>query len=299
MVFERNLKRAVGRKKTGRSSLSYGPLPGEEWIEYEIPKEPRAHPPGMRFLGLNAMVTGAGRGFGKVIAEGLAAEGADLVITYNTSEEGAKKAAEQIRSKGRKAMTVKADIRNWAEVKSATEKVWTEFGPVDVLVNNAAEIANDCLSWRNITEESIDHTLDVDVKGTMLVTHEVGKRMFERKSGTIVNIASHVIAMGTPRAPQYAAGKEGLIGLTKSYALAFAPWVRVNAACPGWMATQAITNRADYTPRHKWIITHTPLRRLPKPEHIVPMILFLASDDSFHMTGNIIVADGGFTMPGA
>jgi 3-oxoacyl-[acyl-carrier protein] reductase len=104
---------------------------------------------------------------------------------------------------------------NWDDVKAATEKVWKEFGPLDILVNNAAEIANDVLTWRKITEESIDRALDVDVKGTMLMILEVGKRMFERRSGTIVNIASHVIAMGTPRAPQYAAGKEGVIGLTK------------------------------------------------------------------------------------
>ena len=280
--------------------MSYGPLGGEEWVDHEIPAEPRTHPPGMRFVGVNAIVTGAGRGFGKIIALALAKEGADVVVTYNTSSEGAKDVSDQIKLIGRRSTKIKVNIMNWAEVKSATEEVWRDFGPIDLLINNAAEIANDVLSWRNITEESIDHTLDVDVKGTMLVTHEIGKRMFERKSGTIVNIASHVIAMGTPRAPQYAAGKEGVIGLTKSYALAFAPWVRVNAACPGWMDTEAITKRPDFTPeRRKWIITHTPLRRIAKPEHIVPMVLFLASDDSFHMTGNIIVADGGFTMPGA
>ena len=280
--------------------MSYGPLGGEEWVDHEVPREPRAHPPGMRLFGLNAMVTGGGRGFGSIIAQALAGEGANVVVTYNTSEEGARTVCDKIKSMGRKSMTVKVDISDWDQVRAATEKAWTEFGPMDVLVNNAAEIANDVLTWRKITEQSIDHTLDVDVKGTMLVTHEVGKRMFDRKSGTIVMIASHVIAMGTPRAPQYAAGKEGVIGLTKSYALAFAPWVRVNAACPGWMDTEAITKRPDFTPeRRKWIITHTPLRRIAKPEHIVPMVLFLASDDSFHMTGNIIIADGGFTMPGA
>jgi 3-oxoacyl-[acyl-carrier protein] reductase len=212
--------------------MSYGPLGGEEWIDHEVPAEPRVHPPGMRFAGVNAIVTGAGRGFGSVIALALAKEGANVVVTYNTSLEGAKSVSEQIKSMGRKSMTVKVNIMNWEEVKSATERVWKEFGPIDLLVNNAAEIANDVLSWRKITEESIDHTLNVDVKGTMLVTHEVWKRMFERRSGTIVNIASHVIAMGTPRAPQYAAGKEGVIGPTKSYALAFAPWVRARARNP-------------------------------------------------------------------
>jgi 3-oxoacyl-[acyl-carrier protein] reductase len=254
----------------------------------------------MRFVGVNAVVTGGGRGFGSLIALALAREGADVVVTYNTSREGAERVAGEIRVLGRRSMTAKVDISNWAEVKSMTETVWSQFGPIDLLINNAGEVANKQMSWRQVTEKWIDETLDVDVKGTMFVIHEIGKRMYERKSGTIVNIASHVIAIGTPRAPQYAAGKEGVIGLTKSYALAFAPWVRINAACPGWMDTEAITKRPDFTPeRRKWIIMHTPLRRIPKPEHIVPMVLFLASDDSIHMTGNIIIADGGFSMPGA
>lgn len=280
--------------------MSYGPTVGEEWIDYEVPREPRAHPPGMRFAGLNALVTGGGKGFGSLIALGLAREGANVVVTYNTSSDGANKISSQIKSQGRESIVVRLDITNFEEIKSVTENVWKEFGPIDVLVNNAADIANQQLSWRQINEEWIEHTLEVDIKGTMLMTHEVGRRMFERRSGTVVNIASHVIAFGTPRAPQYAAGKEGVIGITKSYALALAPWVRVNAACPGWMETEGIKNRGDFTPdRRKWIITHTPLRRIPKPEYIIPMILFLASDDSFHMTGNIIISDGGFTMPGA
>ena len=124
--------------------------------------------------------------------------------------------------------------------------------------------------------------------------------MLERKSGTIVNVASNVIVTGSPRAPQYAASKYGVIGLTKSYALAFSPWVRVNAACPGYMDTEATTKRQDWTPqRRKWVVDHTALKRIGRPEHIVPVVLFLASDDSIHMTGNIVIADGGFSMPGA
>jgi len=91
-----------------------------------------------------------------------------------------------------------------------------------------------------------------------------------------------------------------VIGLTKSYALAFAPWVRVNAACPGYMDTEATTKRPDWTPeRRKYVVDHTALKRIGKPEHIVPVVLFLASDDSIHMTGNIVICDGGFSMPGA
>jgi 3-oxoacyl-[acyl-carrier protein] reductase len=254
----------------------------------------------MRFKDVNALVTGAGRGFGSLIARALAREAANVVVAYNKSIDGAQKLSDEIRSMGRKSMVARVDITKWSEVKSMTEKVWKEFGPLDLLVNNSGDVSNKQMSWRHITEEAIDQTLSVDIKGTLYMIHEVGSRMLDRKRGVIVNVASNVIVTGSPRAPQYAASKYGVIGLTKSYALAFAPWVRVNAACPGYMDTEATTTRPDWTPqRRKWIVDHTALKRIGKPEHIVPIVLFLASDDSIHMTGNIVIADGGFSMPGA
>jgi 3-oxoacyl-[acyl-carrier protein] reductase len=280
--------------------LSWGTLAGEQKVDTEVEANPRQHAQGMRFENVNALVTGAGRGFGSLIALSLAKEGANVVVAYNNSKDGAQRVSEEIKAMGRKTITAKVDITKWDEVKSMADRVWNEFGTLDLLVNNSGEVSSKQMSWREITEEAIDQTLAVDVKGTLFMIHEIGKRMFERKSGTIVNIASNVIVTGSPRAPQYAASKYGVIGLTKSYALAFAPWVRVNAACPGYMDTEATTSRKDWTPqRRKWIVDHTALKRIGKPEHIVPLVLFLASDDSIHMTGNIVIADGGFSMPGA
>jgi 3-oxoacyl-[acyl-carrier protein] reductase len=280
--------------------LSWGTLAGEKKVDTEIEAKPKQHPPGMRFANVTALVTGAGRGFGSLIALALAREGANVAVGYNTSEEGARKVSEQIRAIGRKSTLAKADITKWVQVKSMVKRTWEEFGPIDLLINNSGDVSNKQMSWRQITEEAIDQTLAVDIKGTLFMTHEVGQRMLERKTGTIVNVASNVIVTGSPRAPQYAASKYGVIGLTKSYALAFAPWVRVNAACPGYMDTEATTKRPDWTPeRRKWIVDHTALKRIGKPEHIVPLVLFLASDDSIHMTGNIVISDGGFSMPGA
>lgn len=280
--------------------MSWGTLAGEQKVDTEIEAKPRQHARGMRLENVNALVTGAGRGFGSLIAIALAKEGANVVVAYNNSKEGAQRISDQINEMGRKSMIAKVDITKWSEVKSMADKVWSEFGPVDLLVNNSGDVSNKQMSWREITEEAIDQTLAVDVKGTLFMLHEIGSRMLDRKSGTIVNVASNVIVTGSPRAPQYAASKYGVIGLTKSYALAFAPWVRVNAACPGYMDTEATTTRKDWTPqRRKWIVDHTALKRIGKPEHIVPIVLFLASDDSIHMTGNIVIADGGFSMPGA
>jgi 3-oxoacyl-[acyl-carrier protein] reductase len=280
--------------------LSWGTLTGEKKVDSEVEAKPRAHSPGMRFENVNALVTGSGRGFGSLIAIALAKEGANVAVAYNSSRDGAKKVSDQIQSLGRKSTTVKIDITKWSEVKSGVEQIWNDFGPLDLLVNNSGDVSNKQMSWREITEEAIDQTLAVDIKGTLFMLHEVGQRMLAKKSGTIVNVASNVIVTGSPRAPQYAASKYGVIGLTKSYALAFSPWVRVNAACPGYMDTEATTTRKDWTPeRRKWIVDHTALKRIGRPEHIVPIVLFLASDDSIHMTGNIVIADGGFSMPGA
>lgn len=280
--------------------MSWGTLPGEKKVEGEVALRSRKFSAGMRFEGLNAVVTGGGTGFGSKVALALAREGANVVVTYNTSRDPAERLAAQIKAMGRKAEAKKLDITKWADVTRTTETLWHEFGPIDVLVNSAGDMVSKQMSWREITEESIDHALAVDIKGPLFMIQEFGRRMLERKTGTIVNIASHVIVLGSPRAPQYAAGKEGLIGLTKSYALAFAPWVRVNAACPGYIETDALKTRKDWTPeRREWVLSHTPLRRIAKEEHIVPVVLFLASDDSIHMTGNIIIADGGYTMPAA
>jgi 3-oxoacyl-[acyl-carrier protein] reductase len=155
-------------------------------------------------------------------------------------------------------------------------------------------------SWRDITDELIDHTLDVDIKGTMLMIHEFGTRMLERERGAIVNIGSTVIVRGSPRAPQYAAGKYGVLGLTKSYAKAFAPHVRVNTFAPGFMRTERVLNRADWKAgRSEQLTRDTPAGRIPEPEELAGTALFLASDEAAHITGSYLICDGGYSMLGA
>jgi 3-oxoacyl-[acyl-carrier protein] reductase len=115
-----------------------------------------------------------------------------------------------------------------------------------------------------------------------------------------VNIGSRVVAAGSPRAPQYAAGKYGIIGLTKSYALAFAPKVRVNTLGPGFIETERLLARKDWqTGRREQILSQTPLKHIAQPEDVMGPVLFLASEDSRHITGGFLICDGGLTMMGA
>ena len=134
----------------------------------------------------------------------------------------------------------------------------------------------------------------------MLMTHEFGRRMLDdQQSGAIVNIGSRVVVEGSPRAPQYAAAKYAIIGITKSYAHALAPHVRVNTLGPGFVETEALLDREDWKTGRRERARATPLQRIPKPEDIVPPVVFLASDDSRHITGAFLLCDGGHSMVGA
>ncbi|HLI15155.1 MAG TPA: SDR family oxidoreductase [Acidimicrobiales bacterium] len=261
------------------------------------PAEPPAFP---RFAGRWVMVTGAGTGFGAALARRAAAEGADVVVHYNRSAEGARRTVARVEATGRRAVLVQGDLRSWDDIRRMADEAWGASGGIDVLVNNVGDIATDQMSWRDIDEAVIDRVLAVDIKGTMLMIHEHGTRMLERGRGSIVNIGSTVVVRGSPRAPQYAAGKYGMLGLTKSYAAAFAPTVRVNAFGPGFMATESTLGREDWlSGRRERVLSQTPMGRIPGPDELAAAALWLASDEAAHMTGNFVMCDGGYSMIGA
>ncbi len=254
-----------------------------------------------RLEGRSALVTGAGKGLGVAIAEGLAREGANIAVHYRSSAAGADHTAERIRVQGREAITVQGDIALPADVTRMAAEVIEAFGRIDVLVNNVGDMAAQQMSWRELTPESIDHTLTIDIKGTMLMTHEFGRRMLDdQQSGAIVNIGSRVVVEGSPRAPQYAAAKYAILGISKSYAHALGPYVRVNTLGPGFVETDTLREREDWkTGRREAVLARTPLNRIPVPEDVVPPVVFLACDDSRHITGAFLLCDGGHSMVGA
>jgi len=253
-----------------------------------------------RFQDKVVMITGAGRGFGAVLANAFAKEGANLVVHYNSSSKGAEETAAAVRALGRKAMTVQGNICSWDDVKHVADEAYKEFGRVDVLINNAGDMALSQKSWRELDEKVLDHTLAVDIKGTMLMIHELGMRMMEHEGGSIVNIGSQVVIAGSPRAPQYAAAKYAVIGLTKSYARALAPKVRVNTMGAAFIETEALKSRYDWQQgRREEVLRQTPLGRIAQPEDMVGPTMFLASDESRHMTGAFLLCNGGLAMVGA
>lgn len=260
----------------------------------ESPSMPR------RFVGQSVLVTGAGTGFGAEIAVRAAQEGARVGVHYRSSRAGAERTAARIREIGGDAELFQADITSRDQIRAMADAAFAGLAGVDVLVNNVGDVARDQMSWRDITEESIDHVLAVDIKGTMLCIHEFGTRMLEAGHGSIVNIGSTVIVRGSARAPQYAAAKYGILGATKSYAHAFAPTVRVNVFAPGFIETEATLSRQDWrSGRAEQLRNLTPMGRIPAPAELAGTALFLASAEAAHMTGGYLVADGGYNMVGA
>jgi len=253
-----------------------------------------------RFEGKTFMVTGAGTGFGAALSLRAAQEGAGKVLVhYRSSAGGAERTAERVRAFGAEALLVQGDITSWADIRRMAAWAFEEGGGVDVLINNVGEMASGQASWTEVTEEAIDHVLAVDIKGTMLMVHEFGQRMVQRGGGAIVNVGSTVIVRGSPRAPQYAAGKYGLLGVTKSYAKALAPTVRVNTFAPGFMETDALLARPEWQAgRREAVLSATPAGKIPKPEDMTGAALFLASEDAHHITGSYVIADGGYSMLG-
>ena len=246
----------------------------------------------MKLTGKVALVTGAAQGIGKAIALLLARNGADIVVS-DINLEKAEETAKEIRAMGPKAMALKVDVSNLSDVERMVEGILEKLAKIDILVNNAG-ITRDKLILR-MTEEDWDAVLGVNLKGTFNCTKAVIRHMAKQRSGKIVNIASVVGEMGNAGQANYSASKAGVIGLTKTIAREYAQrGINVNAIAPGYIETpmtEALPEKAKE--ELKKLI---PMERLGKPEDVAEAVLFLVSEESSYITGQVLNVNGGIYM---
>lgn len=244
----------------------------------------------MRLLGKNALITGGARGIGRAIAIKLAEEGANVIVNYTSSSGLAEELVEHLQGKGVKAIAIKGDVSNSEAAEKLVEEALTQFGSVDILINNAG-ITRDNLLIR-MKEEDWDRVMDVNLKGTFMMTKIVGKVMLKKRYGKIVNITSVVGLMGNAGQANYAASKAGVIGFTKSVAKEFAQrGITVNAVAPGFIRSD-MTNSLSEEVVKKYL-ENIPLGNLGEPEDVANAVVFLCSEESRYVTGQILSVDGG------
>jgi len=240
-----------------------------------------------------ALVTGGSRGIGKAIALVLADNGANVAFTYKSAAAAADEVVKAIEAKGRKALAIQSDAKNFSEANSVVEKVIAQFQRLDILVNNAG-ITKDTLLMR-MSEQDWDDVIDTNLKGAFNFSKAVCKQMMSQREGVIINISSIAGVIGNPGQTNYAAAKAGLIGMTKTLAKELSSRnIRVNAVAPGFVDTD-MTEKL--TPQQKEaLIGMIPLKRTAKPEEIASVVLFLASQASSYVTGQVLCVDGGLVM---
>jgi 3-oxoacyl-[acyl-carrier protein] reductase len=247
---------------------------------------------GLKLKGRIALVTGAAQGIGKSIALLLARNGADMVVS-DINLEKAEETAKEIESIGLKSIAIKVDVANLNDVEQMVAVILEKFGKIDILVNNAG-ITRDKLILR-MTEEDWDVVLKVNLKGTFNCTKTVVRHMAKQRNGKIVSIASVVGEMGNAGQANYSASKAGVIGLTKTVAREFAQrGINVNAIAPGYIETPMTEILPEKVKEElKKLI---PMERLGKPEDVAEAVLFLVSEESNYITGQVLNVNGGIYM---
>ncbi len=272
----------------------------------------------MKLEGRVALITGAGSGIGRAIALRFAAEGA-RVIANDVNAESAQKTVSEMGAAKEKARAIRADVSDSAQVRAMFSEIASNFGTLDVLVNNAgiseagpsrrdeinrkgeAQLAErmtggDVQTHWDITQSMADEewltVLGVHLNGTFFCTREALKLMSKKNRGSIINMSSVAALRGIPIAPHYGAAKGGILSLTRSLALEVSSRnIRVNAICPGWIDTPMTQ---DFSPMMKMALaSQIPLSRFGRPEDVAATAVFLASDDSSYFTGQWLSPNGG------
>lgn len=242
-----------------------------------------------------AVVTGASRGIGRAIAIGLASAGATVVPTART-EPALEETVSRIEAAGSTGLAITSDVSESDSVDRLFERTVEEFGGVDILVNNAGMNPESALGKpETIDIEGFDQTLAVNLRGAFLCAQEAAEYLQDGDGGAIVNIASVAGLVGLPRQHPYVASKHGLVGMTKSMALDWAPDVRVNAIAPGYVETEFIDEALESDSIRQSLLDQTPLDRFAAPEEMAGPAVFLASEAGSYVTGSCLSVDGGWT----
>lgn len=236
------------------------------------------------------LVTGGSRGLGREMALGFAAQGADIVIASRKLE-SCEATAREVEALGVRALPLSTHVGNWQALDEMVDKVMAHFGHIDILINNAG-MSPLYPSLDQVTEELFDKVIGVNLKGPFRLSARVGKLMMEGEGGAIINISSTASVSASPNAEPYGAAKAGLNALTRSFAYALAPKVRVNCIMAGPFLTD-IAKAWDIEAFNERAKRTIPLQRGGQPNEIVGAALYLASNYASFTTGAILAVDGG------
>ena len=239
------------------------------------------------------LITGGSRGIGKEVATVFAENGYDIIINYVSDKTDVESLKKEFDEKGVESLIIKADVSKQEEVDNLIKQAIEKFEKIDVLVNNAG-ITKDNLLMR-MSEEEFDKVIEINLKGTFLVTKAVTKYMMKKRQGSIVNLSSVVGVAGNSGQCNYSASKAGIIGFTKSIAKELASRnIRANAVAPGFIATDMTSVLSDAVKEN--INGQIPLKRMGTAKEVAELIYFLGSEKSSYVTGQVINVDGGMVM---
>ena len=240
---------------------------------------------------MNVLVTGSSRGLGRSIILEYAKNGNDVIINYNNSEKEALELKNYVESNYKvKALVIKCDISRESEIDSMINKIYKEFGHLDILINNAGIALDQDFELK--TKDEFMKTLEVNLVGTYLLSKKIGLKMQKRKTGTIINISStNGIDTTYPESIDYDASKAGVISLTHNLANYFAPYIRVNTICPGWVNTDMNKDLDKVFVDEE--ISKILLNRFAEKEEIANLAYFLGTDKASYINDSIIRIDGG------
>lgn len=238
-------------------------------------------------------ITGGGRGIGKEVALKFAENGYNIVTNYVSDKTDVEALKKEFEEKGVKSLILKVDVTDSVAIENLVKKAIEKFESIDVLVNNAG-ITKDNLLMR-MSEEEFTKVIDVNLKGTYIVTKIVSKYMMKKRQGSIINLSSVVGVVGNAGQCNYSASKAGILGFTKSIAKELASRnIRANAVAPGFIETDMTAVLGENIKEN--IYNQIPLKRMGKAKEVANLVYFLGTEESSYITGQVISVDGGMTM---